>query len=210
RQARPETGIRKFHQGYRGEERRSSLTVPSQASSRQPLSRTKTMHGVIPAKIIEQQHSQRLPRLGKRAALLAGAALIGAAAVWYGWSCWTVGRFVQSTDDAYVGGEVTTMASKVPGFVQTVAITDNQPVKAGDLLIKIDDRDYRAQLARAEASVAAQNAAVENVEANARLQRAMIDQAAAEIDATAAERDRAQYDVDRYRTLASSQTASQQ
>src|SRR5262245_35211867 len=103
------------------------------------------MHGVIPYKPFAQL-TEKLPRVGKRAALMAGAALIGAAAVWCGWSWWTVGRFIQSTDDAYVGGEVTTIASRVPGFVRTVAIADNQSVKAGDLLIKIDDRDYRAQL----------------------------------------------------------------
>lgn len=104
------------------------------------------MHGVIPAKLVEQQQTHHLPRVGKRTALLAGAALIGAATVWYGWSWWTVGRFIQSTDDAYVGGEVTTMASKVPGFVQTIAIADNQPVKAGDLLVKLDAAEIPAEV----------------------------------------------------------------
>src|SRR5215470_13145943 len=137
-------------------------------------------------------------------------ALIGGAAVWYGWSWWTVGRFIQSTDDAYVGGEVTTIASKVPGFLQIVAIADNQPVKAGDLLIKLDDRDYRAQLARAEASVDAQNASLANLDANAHLQHAMVEQAKAEIVATAAELQRTRYDVDRYRALSDNQNASQQ
>jgi len=168
------------------------------------------MHGVIPAKLAAQPLIQRLPRVGKRTALLAGAALIGAAAIWYGLSWWTVGRFIQSTDDAYVGGEVTSIVSKVPAFVQTVAIMDNQPVKAGDLLIKLDDRDYRAQLARAEASVDAQNASLANLDANARLQRAVIDQAKAEIVATAAELQRTRYDVDRYRALSDNQNASQQ
>jgi membrane fusion protein, multidrug efflux system len=168
------------------------------------------MHGVIPAKLAAQPLIQRLPRPGKRTALLAGAALIGLAAVGYGWSWWSVGRFIQSTDDAYVGGEVTGIASKVPGFVQTVAIMDNQPVKAGDLLIKLDDRDYRAQLARTEASVDAQNATLANLDATARLQRAAIDQAKAEIIATAAELERARYDADRYRALSDNQNASQQ
>src|SRR5262245_30171995 len=145
------------------------------------------MHGVIPAKLASQQLTAQLPRVGKKAALLAGAALIGAAAVWYGWSWWTAGRFIESTDDAYVGGEVTSIVSKVPAFVQTVAIVDNQPVKAGDLLIKLDDRDYRAQLARAEASVDAQNATLANLDATARLQRAAIDQARAESNANAAQ-----------------------
>ena len=134
-------------------------------------------------------------------------ALIGAAAC-YGWSWWTVARFIQSTDDAYVGGDVTTISSKVGGFIEDVAITDNQPVKAGELLVKLDDRDYRAQLARAEASVAAQNATLANLEANRRLRQSMIEQATAEIAATAAEISRSKYDIDRYRTLAKDQFAS--
>ncbi len=165
------------------------------------------MHGVIPSKFVALRE---LPRVGKRTALIAGAALIGVVAVWYGWSWWTVGRFIQSTDDAYVGGEVTSIASKVPGFVQTVAIRDNQVVRAGDLLIKLDDRDYRARFARAEASVDAQYASLANLDANTLLQHAVIEQARAEIVATAAELERAKYDAERYRILADSRYASVQ
>ena len=169
------------------------------------------MHGVNP-KIghVDLTTGRGLRRAARRLVFGAGIALIGGAAVWYGWSWWTVGRFIESTDDAYVGGEVTTISSKVPGFVDTVAVADNQAVKAGDLLAKLDDRDYRAGLAHAEASVAAQEAALANLEANAHLQQAMIAQASAEITATAAEVDRAQNDVDRYRTLAESRYASLQ
>ena len=75
---------------------------------------------------------------------LAGAALLAAAAAaWYGHDWWTVGRFIESTDDAYVGGDVTVIAPKVAGFIAEVAVTDNQAVHAGDLLVKLDDRDYR-------------------------------------------------------------------
>src|SRR5262249_33641035 len=126
------------------------------------------------------------------------------------WSWWTVGRFVQSTDDAYVGGEVTTLASKVAGFIDTVAVTDNQRVKAGDLLVKLDDRDYRAQLARADATLAARGATLGNLDAVRKLQQAVIDQAAAEVSAAAAEVARTKYDFDRYRTLSEQQYASVQ
>jgi len=151
-----------------------------------------------------------LPRPGKRTLVALLAALLVAGIAWYGWSWWTVGRFIQSTDDAYVGGDVTTIAPKVAGFIDRVAVVDNQPVKAGDLLIKLDDRDYRAQLARAQASVEAQNATLANLDANHRLQQAMVDQANAEIVATAAELERTKYDVDRYRTLSNNQFASVQ
>src|SRR6516165_10379114 len=77
-----------------------------------------------------------------RRALLAGAALaaLGGGA-WYATDWWTTGRFLQSTDDAYVGGDVTVIAPKVAGFIAQVAVTDNQPVHAGDLLVTLDDRD---------------------------------------------------------------------
>jgi membrane fusion protein, multidrug efflux system len=153
-----------------------------------------------------QRRSFRL--IAKRLSAIAAVAGIIAAASWYGWSWWTVGRFMETTDDAYVGGEVTTIASKVPGFIDSIAVTDNQEVKAGDLLVKLDDRDYRAQLARAEANVAAQEAALTNREAARRLQTAVVEQASAEVAAAAAEATRAQYDLDRYRTLSAVRFAS--
>jgi membrane fusion protein, multidrug efflux system len=145
---------------------------------------------------------------GKRLLLvLAGASLIGAA-VWFGWHWWTTGRFIEATDDAYIGGEVTTLSSRIAGFIEKVAVIDNQSVKAGDLLVKIDDRDYRAQLAHAEASVAVQQATLENLDANRHLQEAVMEEASADIAATTAELARAKYDVDRYRTLSDNRFAS--
>jgi membrane fusion protein, multidrug efflux system len=147
---------------------------------------------------------------GKRLGVAGAALLIGVGAAWYGQHWWTVGRFIESTDDAYVGGDVTVIAPKVAGFIAEVAVTDNQAVHAGDLLVKLDDRDYRAALAKAIAAVAGQQAMLANLEANRRLQDAMIAQAQAELTATAAEIARTRYDVDRYRNLAHDQFASAQ
>ena len=135
---------------------------------------------------------------------------IAIGAAWYGHHWWTIGRFIQSTDDAYVGGEVTVIAPKVAGLIATVAVTDNQAVHAGDLLVKLDDRDYRAALAKATAAVAAQEATLANLAATRRLQESMIAQAAAEVAAADAEVARSQSDVVRYRRLASDQYASLQ
>ena len=132
---------------------------------------------------------------------LAGGVVLAAAIVGAHW--WTSGRFVEDTDDAYVGADVTVIASKVAGYVQAVAVADNQAVHRGDLLVKIDDRDYRAALARAEASVAAARAALVNLDATARLQRSVIAQAAAGLAAADAEATRARLDDARYRDLAS-------
>jgi membrane fusion protein (multidrug efflux system) len=150
-------------------------------------------------------------RSALRRALLAGAALVAlGGGVWYATDWWTVGRFIQTTDDAYVGGDVTVIAPRVAGFIDTVAVTDNQTVHAGDLLIKLDDRDYRAMLARAEAAVAGARAALVNLEATRRLQEQVIVEARAGVSAADAEVVRSRFDAVRYRELASNQFASAQ
>ncbi|MBN9561364.1 MAG: HlyD family secretion protein [Alphaproteobacteria bacterium] len=149
-------------------------------------------------------------RSRKRLGVAAAALLAGLGAAWYGYDWWTNGRFIESTDDAYVGGDVTVIAPKVAGIVATVAVKDNQAVHAGDLLVKLDDRDYRASLAKAEAAVAGQRATLANLDATRLLQEAMVEQAEAELAATAAEIERTRYDVDRYRALAHDQFASAQ
>ena len=79
----------------------------------------------------------RTSRRSRKRLALAGAALLTAAgAGWYGYDWWAVGRFIQSTDDAYVGGDITVIAPKVAGFIAEVAVSDNQPVHAGDLLLQ--------------------------------------------------------------------------
>jgi membrane fusion protein, multidrug efflux system len=155
--------------------------------------------------------SIRTSRRSRKWLALAGAALLTAAgAGWYGYNWWAVGRFIQSTDDAYVGGDVTVIAPKVAGFIAEVAVADNREVHAGDLLVKLDDRDYRAALAKTAAAVAGQQATLANLDAAGRLQEATIAQAQAELAATAAEVARSKYDVDRYRALSQDQFASAQ
>jgi len=147
----------------------------------------------------------------RKRVLLAGAAVVvGIAAAWYGYDWWTVGRFIESTDDAYVGGDVTVIAPKVAGFIATVAVTDNQAVHAGDLLVKLDDRDYQAALAKADAAVAGQQATLANLDATRRLQQALIAQAQAGIAAADAEIIRAHDDQVRFRDLAAHAAASVQ
>jgi membrane fusion protein, multidrug efflux system len=155
--------------------------------------------------------SLRRPLVSWKQLGMAGAALVvGIGAAWFGYQWWTVGRFIESTDDAYVGGDVTVIAPQVAGFIASVAVTDNQAVRAGDLLVKLDDRDYRAALAKAVAAVAGQQATLANLAANRRLQEAVIGEAEAELTATAAEIVRSKSDVDRYRSLAQDHAASVQ
>jgi len=123
----------------------------------------------------------------KRMALMVSIVLatLGLARVTYIW--WSVGRFIESTDDAYVGGDVTVIAPKVAGFISKLAVVDNQRVHVGDLLVKLDDRDYLAALAKANAAVAIQHAALTNLDASRHLQEAVVEQAQATIAAADAE-----------------------
>jgi membrane fusion protein (multidrug efflux system) len=98
----------------------------------------------------------------------------------------------------------------VSGFISAVAVTDNQAVHEGDLLVKLDDRDYRAALAKAEGAVAAVRAALANLAATRHLQEATIAQAETEVAAADAEVARSRFDVVRYRQLAADQFASTQ
>lgn len=131
--------------------------------------------------------------------LLAALAMLAATKFVYGW--WTAGRFMETTDDAYVGGDVTVIASKVSGFIAQVVVTDNQAVHAGDLLIKLDDRDYRAALDKADAAVVLQQATLTNLAANLLLQDAIIAEARASVAAAGAEIVRTRDDQARARQL---------
>jgi membrane fusion protein, multidrug efflux system len=124
---------------------------------------------------------------------------------WY-----TVGRFIESTDDAFVGGDITVLAPKVAGFIATVAVTDNQNVRAGELLVRLDDRDFAAALDRAQAAVAAQRAQLANLAATQHLQLAVIAEARASISAADAEVVRTRDDQARFARLAQRGAASVQ
>jgi membrane fusion protein, multidrug efflux system len=96
------------------------------------------------------------------------------------WDAWVGNATVQTTNDAYVRAELTRLSSRVAGEVLTVAVTDFQRVKAGDLLIQIDPADYEAQVAQAEAGVAGAQAALDNLDNQVELQYATIAQGEAQ------------------------------
>jgi membrane fusion protein (multidrug efflux system) len=144
----------------------------------------------------------------KRLALYVALGLGVLVVATYGYHWFAVGRFIESTDDAYVGGDITVIAPKVAGFIEQVAVTDNQRVKAGELLVKLDNRDYRAALARAEAAAEAQRATLANLDATRRLQLAVIAQTHAGITAAEAEVNRSREDESRFRDLSAHSAAS--
>jgi membrane fusion protein (multidrug efflux system) len=139
-----------------------------------------------------------------RKLLMAGAAVaVLSGAVWYGWDYWTVGRFLVSTDDAYVQADNTTIAPKVSGYLREVLVGDNEPVKAGQVLARIDERDFRVALDQAKADVAAARAAITSKQAQLGVQQAVIDAARATIDVDQATVTFAAQENRRYTDLAS-------
>src|SRR5215467_10562965 len=93
------------------------------------------------------------------------------------WNAWEGGHVEQVTNDAYVRGDLTPLSTKVPGLVREVKVNDYQEVHKGDLLVQLDDDDYKAQLAQAAAGVEAAKAALENNRRQRQLQDSKIERA---------------------------------
>jgi membrane fusion protein, multidrug efflux system len=98
------------------------------------------------------------------------------------WNAWEGGKVDQVTDDAYVRGDLTPLSTKVAGIVRDVHVSDYQQVHKGELLVELQDDDYQAQVAQANAAVEAAKAAIENNVRQRQLQDAHIDRALAGID----------------------------
>ena len=153
-------------------------------------------------KHVEVQPPVQAPKRA-RGALVAGASLaVLAAAAYFGWQYWTVWRFQVSTDDAYVQADNTTIAPKVSGYLSDVLVGDNEAVKVGQVLARIDDRDFKVALDQAKADVLAAKASVANKQASLDAQQSVIDSAKATIDADRANETFAEQDNQRYSHLA--------
>jgi membrane fusion protein, multidrug efflux system len=106
------------------------------------------------------------------------------------WNRWTGAARLQSTDDANIVGDLTPLAAKISGYISSVAVGDYQAVRKGDLIVEIEPSDYQAQLTFAQASLAAAQAALANISNQKDIQRAVIVQAGATIEATKADLER--------------------
>ncbi|MDW9429464.1 HlyD family efflux transporter periplasmic adaptor subunit [Sinorhizobium meliloti] len=104
------------------------------------------------------------PKKRRKILPVLGLVLLGAAG-WYGYDWWTNGRFLVSTDDAYIEGDIATISPKVSGYVAKVDVVANQHVKAGDPLVTLDDGDYRIAADQAEAQIATQKLALSRFDA---------------------------------------------
>ncbi|MBV8651884.1 MAG: HlyD family secretion protein [Alphaproteobacteria bacterium] len=144
-------------------------------------------------------------------ALIGGAAIaLLAGAGTYGRYYWLTGRFLEATDDAYLQADYTTIAPKVSGYIAAVDVEDNQDVKAGQVLARIDDSDFRTALDQAKADVATAKADITNIDAQLAQQQSVIAQAEAAIAADEAAVTFARQDSERYANLMRNAVASLQ
>ena len=140
---------------------------------------------------------------GKRRPLLLGfAALAVIAVAAYGVHWWTVGRFIESTDDAYLKADSVTAAPKVAGYVTEVYVAANQAVKRGDPLVKLDPRQYQATADQSQATIDARQADIRRVEADLLQQQAQLAQARAQADSARFTLAHAQAEFERHVPLA--------
>jgi membrane fusion protein (multidrug efflux system) len=131
--------------------------------------------------------------------------LLGAigAGSWYGHQWWIDGRFMVSTDDAYIEGDITNIAPKVTGYVAAVNVVANQHVKAGDTLVTLDNGDYRIAAEQAEAQIATQKLTLSRFDAQIAAARTSVEQAEAQKTALEATVRGAQITLNRQQELAS-------
>ena len=146
----------------------------------------------------------------RRFLLLTVAAVAIAAGAYFGHEWWTVGRFMVSTDDAYVGADTSTVAPRLAGYVTKVAVANNTAVKSGDPLVYLDDSDQKLAVSAAENQIAAQQAAIDRIDKQIEAGQAGVAQARTSIASANADAELAVADLARASTLAKNQFASQQ
>jgi membrane fusion protein (multidrug efflux system) len=149
--------------------------MEAHAESAAPLK----MEAPVPTVVASEAAPKKKKGLGRRLDLpVLLVAAIGAGS-WYGHQWWIDGRFMISTDDAYIQGDITNIAPKVTGYVAKVNVVANQHVKAGDVLVTLDNGDYRIAAEQAEAQIATQKLSLKRFDAQIEAAQATVAQAEA-------------------------------
>jgi membrane fusion protein, multidrug efflux system len=161
-----------------------------------------TTAGSPPHEVPQDSAASPTRRSGKRLILMVlGIIALIVAGIWLArW--WTVGRFIESTDDAYLQADSVTVAPKVSGYVTDVYVGDNATVKAGDPLVRLDTRQYQVSLDQAQATIAARAADIQRAQADILQQHANIEQAKAQQQVARVSAQHARDEVQRYAPLA--------
>ncbi|HEV1999545.1 MAG TPA: biotin/lipoyl-binding protein, partial [Xanthobacteraceae bacterium] len=145
----------------------------------------------------------------KKLILIAVALALFAGGAWYGVDWFVTGRFLVSTDNAYVGADMNIVAPKVAGYVADVPVKANQLVRLGDVLVRLDDGDYRLTLAQTEARLGTQDATIDRLDKQIVAAATAIDQARAGVEGAQADATRTAADFDRIQSLVTTKSASQ-
>ena len=148
------------------------------------------------------------PKGKRKFVLLALLAVVLGAGAYYGWRYWTEGRFVVTTDDAYVAGDITILAAKVPGYVTAIEVENDRHVNKGDVVARIDDVDYRLAVQSARDKLATLEATTARIGKQVEAAKAQVAQAEPQIAATRADRLRADLEFDRQSRLSVADFAS--
>jgi membrane fusion protein, multidrug efflux system len=149
------------------------------------------------------------PKPGKRKLVLPGiVGLLALAAAAYGVHYFLVGRFYVSTDDAYVRANNTTLGARVSGHLASILVGDNAPVRAGEIVFKIDDGDYRIAVDAATTKIATQQATIDRIGRQVTALESTVDQAKAQVVSAQAGLKRAGLDFDRQQDLSGKGFAS--
>ncbi len=163
-----------------------------------------------PANDIAPKAAAPAKNRSRRPLVFLGIGLIAlAAGAWYGSQYFLVGRFMVSTDDAYVEGDIATISSKLSGYVATVNVVANQKVKQGDPLVTLDDGDYRLARDQAQAQIDTQNLTLQRIDAQITGGQAAVDQANANKQALVATQKNAALAQQRAASLAQQSVGSQ-
>ncbi|SNT61061.1 membrane fusion protein, multidrug efflux system [Tardiphaga sp. OK246] len=149
------------------------------------------------------------PKSGKKKKVLLGVgALLAVAGVYYGVNYYLVGRFIVSTDDAYVRASNTTLGARVSGHIAQILPGDNVAVKAGEVIFRIDDGDYRIAVDAAKRKIDTQKATIERIGRQVGAQESAVEQAQAQLASADAAANRASLEFDRQETLSKQGFAS--
>jgi membrane fusion protein (multidrug efflux system) len=153
--------------------------------------------GLSPGGLVHASPRKVLKRTALGLALVAGFAVAADA----GHDYWKVGRFLQSTTNAYIRADYTVVSPKITGHITEVLVQDNEPVTASHVVARVDDRDFKVALAQATADVASDDAELTNLDAQIDQQQSAIEQEKAEIAVGKASLSYAEADNVRYGNL---------
>src|SRR5262249_33649993 len=189
----------------------SATGLEARSKPVQPDDQTSSEPSELPVDSAEQRHSGKRSRFTIRNVLLGFALLTGlGAAAWYGDYWWTTGRFLVSTDDAYVGAHAAALEAKVSGYMSAIEFDDNAQVSEGEVIARIDDGDYQLALQTAKDNIATEQATINRIQQQVAAQEAAVNQAKAQLDSAVAGQTRAELELKRQHELATRQFASQQ